>query len=872
MSTYTKLFIQTFGMLFVALAVGGYFYFSAIGELYEEKVKLKISNDNEIVLAHFKKLESQVTKLAYDLSTNQAVTQAIYTTASKDQQQSIEAKKRLLNLSDSIVYQNSYRVSFYDDLGYLVAKNGLDFDTRKRGYVVINNNERFFKEEENLLHDPTLLKLANCQSHIEINFKNDLLGMCFTKEVLQKNTIIGFVKITYIFTLQDLKELNKLLHYPIYLDASKDEMIGFKEFGSSQATRIETILYDGIAKLYANHNVDKNDFYQQKGSIIAIFGILSIVLLAISWYIAYTITNNLFLNPLKRLKESIDEIKKDSTFKNSSLVANDELGFIIADFEEMFSKLNRLASANNAYVKSINDTNLVSTTDLKGIILTTNELFEVTSGYKKNELIGKPHNIIRHPDMPKEAFKNLWDTIQNGQVWRGIVKNKTKSGGYYWTDAVITPVSDGSGKVVEYLSIRRDITELIEQKQKLLQMINFDPLTQLGSRDKLDNDLKFYKKPALALINIDGFSQINDFYGHKFGDKVLRVFASRLQLITQSVSAQAGAYRQNGDEFVVVCDGIDQGEFVHAIEHLLGIIEDESFEIEDENIDLTVSCGISFEANDMIRLTADMALRISKKNKSPYVVYSDENSLNKLYENNIMWAKKLKKAIANDQIIPFFQPIVNNLTSKYEKYEALVRMIGDDGKVISPYFFLEIAKKTKQYIQLTNIMLEKTFDAFGGRTEEFSVNITMEDILNQSINETIIRLLDRYPDIGYRVVFEIVESESIDGNYNDVLAFVEKIKERGCKIAIDDFGSGYSNFEYLIRIQADFIKIDGSLIKDINTKKEAYTVVSVIVSFAKQMGIRTIAEFVEDETTLATLKDLGIDYSQGYYFSKPIQF
>ena len=169
-------------------------------------------------------------------------------------------------------------------------------------------------------------------------------------------------------------------------------------------------------------------------------------------------------------------------------------------------------------------------------------------------------------------------------------------------------------------------------------------------------------------------------------------------------------------------------------------------------------------------------------------------------------------------------------------------------------------------------MLEKTFDAFGGRTEEFSVNITMEDILNRSINETIIRLLDRYPDIGYRVVFEIVESESIDGSYNDVLAFVEKIKERGCKIAIDDFGSGYSNFEYLIRIQADFIKIDGSLIKDINTKKEAYTVVSVIVSFAKQMGIRTIAEFVEDETTLATLKDLGIDYSQGYYFSKPIQF
>jgi EAL domain-containing protein (putative c-di-GMP-specific phosphodiesterase class I) len=126
-------------------------------------------------------------------------------------------------------------------------------------------------------------------------------------------------------------------------------------------------------------------------------------------------------------------------------------------------------------------------------------------------------------------------------------------------------------------------------------------------------------------------------------------------------------------------------------------------------------------------------------------------------------------------------------------------------------------------------------------------------------------------DETIKVVFEIVESESIDGNYETVLEFVRKVKDYGCKIAIDDFGSGYSDFEYLIKLKADFIKIDGSLIKEINTKKEAFIVVQVIVSFAKQMGIKTIAEFVEDDTILKTLEELGIDYSQGYYFAPPMQ-
>jgi PAS domain S-box-containing protein len=202
---------------------------------------------------------------------------------------------------------------------------------------------------------------------------------------------------------------------------------------------------------------------------------------------------------------------------------------------DLFKQLSDTALYNDAYIKSINDANLVSKTNLNGIITYANESFTTISGHIQEELLGKSHNIVRHPDMPKEAFKNLWETIQDGQVWRGIVKNKTKDGGYYWTDTVITPVKNKYGQIVEYLSIRRDITELIEQKQQLLDIVNFDSLTKLASRTRLKEDLKTLKNPSLALINIDDFAQMNDFYGHNFGDIVLKEFANRLESLLLNV-------------------------------------------------------------------------------------------------------------------------------------------------------------------------------------------------------------------------------------------------------------------------------------------------------------------------------------------------
>jgi len=262
-----------------------------------------------------------------------------------------------------------------------------------------------------------------------------------------------------------------------------------------------------------------------------------------------------------------------------------------------------------------------------------------------------------------------------------------------------------------------------------------------------------------------------------------------------------------------------------------------------------------------------MAIVAARNEFKNIVLYTKSLSLNDEYENNIKWIKEIKDAISEDRITMFYQPIVDNNDTNHKKYETLIRLIDKQGQVITPFYFLEIAKKAKLYKQLTKIVIRKSFEAFKDNDYEFSINITIDDILDKEITNYIIETLKKY-NISKHVIFEIVESESIE-NFEQVENFISMIKKFGCRISIDDFGTGYSNFEHLMRLQADYIKIDGSIIKEITTDKRSALITSVIVAFAKEMNIKTIGEFVETKEINDKLIDLGVDKAQGYYFDKP---
>jgi len=551
--------------------------------------------------------------------------------------------------------------------------------------------------------------------------------------------------------------------------------------------------------------------------------------------------------------------KKDQNADEQLKIKHDAL---LANTKELYNTISYLES----YKSNIDNNLIVTRTDINGVITFANENFYRTSGYTPEDIIGHNHNIIRHIDTSDTLFEDLWNTILHKKTWHGILQNRRKDGSGYWVDTTVSPILNKDNEIVEFIAIRHDITTIIEHQNELTKLLYTDTLTNLKNRNALLRDLQVDTPLASILLNIDNFSHINNLYGETFGNRVLIKFSDFLHNDIMHAT-ECKLYRLSGDEFVILSESTEKKDIESRAKKILSECEHLIIFIDEQQISLSVTVGVSFEENSHLISTANMAIVGARKESKSIMVYSDKLSLNHEYENNLTWIKEIKDAINDDRIIMFYQPIIDNANKASKKYETLIRLIDRDGKVITPFHFLEIAKKAKLYKQLTKIVIKKSFEAFKENDYEFSVNITVDDILDKEISHYIIDTLKEY-NISNRVIFELVESEDIE-NFDEIEQFIIQVKELGCRISIDDFGTGYSNFEHLMKLQADFIKIDGSIIKEITTDSRSAIITSVIVAFAKEMNIKTIGEFVETKEINEKLIELGVDKSQGYYFDKP---
>ena len=228
----------------------------------------------------------------------------------------------------------------------------------------------------------------------------------------------------------------------------------------------------------------------------------------------------------------------------------------------------------------------------------------------------------------------------------------------------------------------------------------------------------------------------------------------------------------------------------------------------------------------------------------------------------------VKIALENYKIISYFQPIINNKTRVVEKYESLVRLVDENGNILSPHAFLDISKKGNYYNKITHRVLENSFKILKQISTKISINLSSLDIEKEETRNILFELLEEHKEDRHRVIFELLEDESVK-DFNVIKNFIKKVKSMGVLIAIDDFGAGYSNFERLLEFSPDILKIDGKLVKNIANDVYSKNIVETIVSFTKKQKIITIAEFVENEQIYNILSELGVDYSQGYYFGKP---
>lgn len=410
----------------------------------------------------------------------------------------------------------------------------------------------------------------------------------------------------------------------------------------------------------------------------------------------------------------------------------------------------------------------------------------------------------------------------------------------------------------------KNLRELMTKERTIERQLH-DELTGVKNRTALFADMEATEGAMILMVlNIDLFSNINDYYGYEIGDQLLEAFAQKLEEVVE----HNRIYRISGDEFAVICmQAVLDEECREQILNTVRALENHRFLVAGHGISLDISAGVARAEHSNVYNLAHIALKEAKERRAKVIFFDDCKKLEEKTRNNIIIVNKIKSAIENDRIIPYFQGIVDNQTRRIVKYEALIRLIDEDGSILSPYLFLEHAKKSKLYDTLTQIMVAKTFEVFETLEIEFSINLTLQDIQCEETRLFLYETL-QYSRAANHAVFEIVESEGIE-NFEDVALFIKTVKEYGCKIAIDDFGTGYSNFSYLSKLDVDYIKIDGSLIKNIHSDADHLLTVESILFFAHKKGIETIAEFVEDEATFEKLLELGVTYTQGYLFSIP---
>ena len=380
-------------------------------------------------------------------------------------------------------------------------------------------------------------------------------------------------------------------------------------------------------------------------------------------------------------------------------------------------------------------------------------------------------------------------------------------------------------------------------------------LTKLPNRKKLLEVLE-NQKCGIVIFDIDEFKEVNYYYGENLANRLILKIVERF--------GDSRIFHIKIDQFVMLVENDSKDKVYSFAEAFLQKLEAPYF-IDDYEIILKFRAGICTRKNSLS--DAISALDATKLLNKDIVLGIEAESIKSQYKEHLNMIKTIKKALDSDKIYPFFQPIFDK-NENIMKYEALVRLEDENKKILTPNLFLDVASKARFYPKITKRVFDKVLEIVEEKKINVSMNISTSDIENITTLKYILEKLESFKFCNH-LSFEIVESEDIKDLKNKGI-FFKKIKKFGCEVLIDDFGSGYANFDYLFSIGANGVKIDGSLIKNILHEKNSRVVVQTIVNFTKEANLKIFAEYVENREIFEFLKEMGIDYFQGYYFSKPI--
>lgn len=518
-----------------------------------------------------------------------------------------------------------------------------------------------------------------------------------------------------------------------------------------------------------------------------------------------------------------------------------------------------------------------------GEFLAVNRAFARMLGYdNETELCGS--NLTEHYASARDAVVVDRRLREHERISGLELTLKGKDGPLVEAILNARAVHDASGSLVYQEGILTDISHLKRQEQQLLHLATHDPLTGLHNRREfsaiLERHLARSKRysgcGALLWMDLDGFKEINDGLGHKVGDELLASLAHRMKATIRESDVLA---RLGGDEFAILYPNVNATQAQIAAGRLLDAIRRHTAVIQGQSIRTTASMGIvlfpdhGMNATELL-MEADMAMYQAKEQgRNRFCVYAPDAGPMEAPERRIDWLRMLREALETDGFILYAQPIIDLATDQIVRYEILIRLLDRDGGVIPPGAFLDIADQfglsgdIDRWV-LSQVTTVLTDDALAGKGLSFAINLSPRSMTDREFLEMIgdMPALDVIGPV--RLVMEITETAAI---YNIHVAkdFLRTLRDQGCEFALDDFGMGFSSFYQLKNLDVDYLKIDGSFVRNLSKDPVDRHLVVAMVHLARSLGKRTIAEFVEDAETLEILRSIGVDCAQGFHIGRP---
>ena len=526
----------------------------------------------------------------------------------------------------------------------------------------------------------------------------------------------------------------------------------------------------------------------------------------------------------------------------------------------------------------------VMITDRNGIIEYVNPAFEATTGYSRDETIGRKPSLIKSGKQGPDFYKKLWKTILSGEVFSEVFINRRKDGSLYYEEKTITPLRDEQGNITHFVATGKDISERMQAQERLQFMAQHDVLTELPNRalflDRLKQALaraRMHRRlVAVLFLDLDRFKNINDTLGHQIGDHLLQEIARRFGNAVRDGDTVA---RLSGDEFgFLLEDSTSEKDISYIAEKILDSLKP-VFVVDGHDLFVSASIGISLYPNDgeesvTLLRNADVAMyRAKDMGKNNCQFYSADMSL--MAFERLSLESSLRRAVDREEFLLYYQPQVDVQTGKILGVEALLRWQHPDLGLVLPNDFIALLEENGLIIPVGEWVLRKAcaqvrdWQKAGWEQLSLAVNLSARQFNASGLVEMVERTTSELGFERERLELEITESV-IMRNAQATLDALEALSRMGIQLAVDDFGTGYSSLSYLRRFPIDTLKIDSSFIRDIPQDPDDSAITTAIIVMAQSLKLKVIAEGVETQEQLDYLRASGCHAIQGYFFSKPL--